>query len=616
MKKHTLILITCSFLLLSLSCQKTQNSAQKQSNQEAPSGEKTLVKSAEVPSENAPKTTFAEKIARFFSPKPENNKAEENLVTATITENETSETPLQVPISDIFQSEKGEMQTFSFPANTTQTLKLPQGTKIIIPENAFVLEGTNKPATGEVKVEAKEVMNVADCLRMGVTTMSDKGLLESGGMLYIEATCQGQKCALKKGKSLKINMPSWGERAGDMGLFTGKKNADGKVEWEKMAGKIGDREAQPNNAADNWSCFGSDNDYLNVERTNPWANALATCGKNEIDSLDIFILKEEAKKFAVYNYQSTSFRVLPNEGLTDADVADKNPIGFKPFTGINAPYLERKNASFEVKKEKYRLFVEVLKIADNGNILSWEIAKKSQMDIFPIQDKSFQTQLSNKLKSRKWLKTGVLELEVYLPENTVKELHKEQKNLVSVQTYRTFYKNSYKNYCDNKREYNKTMKLYSCEDCKTNFLEWEAKNKQREERIFSKEEKDAKAKTQDATTYVFKSSRLGWINCDRFVDEPKTQMAMELGEYQEAQVSVIYRKIRSLMSYNVSPEKNVIAGVPQNHAITLFIVKRVEDKLYYCLKQSNTNSKVQQSFDFQELTKEKLKEITKKFEAV
>jgi len=41
----------------------------------------------------------------------------------------------------------------------------------------------------------------------GLSTTSNGKLLETGGMLYISATTNGEKCDLKKGKNIEIAFP-------------------------------------------------------------------------------------------------------------------------------------------------------------------------------------------------------------------------------------------------------------------------------------------------------------------------------------------------------------------------------------------------------------------------
>lgn len=80
---------------------------------------------------------------------------------------------------------------------------------------------------------------------------------------------------------------------------------------------------------------------------------------------------------------------------------------------------------------------------------------------------------------------------------------------------------------------------------------------------------------------------------------------------------VVYQKINSVMNlcFNEYNPNTVLTNVPKNYQLTLFVVKKIKDKMYFALKDANTSQKKVSDFDFQELTPEKLEAISKKFGA-
>ena len=63
-----------------------------------------------------------------------------------------------------------------------------------------------------------------------LSTSSDNKLLETGGMIYVTATCNNENCILKEGKEITIWFP-YSKRKKGMELFAGQwKN--GNINWE------------------------------------------------------------------------------------------------------------------------------------------------------------------------------------------------------------------------------------------------------------------------------------------------------------------------------------------------------------------------------------------------
>ncbi len=106
-----------------------------------------------------------------------------------------------------------------------------EGTWLKIPENAFVYENESPVKCQQVNIIVKEFYSKSDIVEAGLTTTSNHHQLESGGMIYIEASCCGEKLKLKKGKKIGIKMPVKDYYKGDMKVFTGNMQ-NGIVNWE------------------------------------------------------------------------------------------------------------------------------------------------------------------------------------------------------------------------------------------------------------------------------------------------------------------------------------------------------------------------------------------------
>lgn len=104
-----------------------------------------------------------------------------------------------------------------------------EGTVIRFPDNAFIYESGKAIKCTQVAIYVTEFYAMSDILESGLTTTSNKRTLASAGMVYIEATCHGERLKLKPGKKVTVSMPT---NAYDkkMKAFSGKLKG-GIVDW-------------------------------------------------------------------------------------------------------------------------------------------------------------------------------------------------------------------------------------------------------------------------------------------------------------------------------------------------------------------------------------------------
>lgn len=141
--------------------------------------------------------------------------------------------------SDPFAALGTELQTFTVAGNAPIALVGKQGTRLSLPKNAFC-KRNGQPVTGQIRIELREVYTKAEMLEANLHTLSDGRLLESGGMIYIAATAQGQPLKLQSGVQLEIDFGAGATQPG-MGVFLGKEQ-DGQVNWQPQKQRA---DAQP-----------------------------------------------------------------------------------------------------------------------------------------------------------------------------------------------------------------------------------------------------------------------------------------------------------------------------------------------------------------------------------
>ncbi|MDT8413325.1 MAG: energy transducer TonB [Vicingaceae bacterium] len=103
-----------------------------------------------------------------------------------------------------------------------------EGTKITFKANTFDIPNKEK-----IKIELKEFYKRSDHALSNLTTITnDRRLLETGGMVFLEATVKNKKVHLKKESNYTIEFPYENKKEG-MLLFEGVENAN-TIVWEKL----------------------------------------------------------------------------------------------------------------------------------------------------------------------------------------------------------------------------------------------------------------------------------------------------------------------------------------------------------------------------------------------
>lgn len=104
------------------------------------------------------------------------------------------------------------------------------GTRLNInPANLETVDG--KPVSGDIEVELKELDGPAKMGPAGAPTMSNGGLLISGGSYFIGMTSGGEELRLKKGANMQVDLPMLTNDP-EMEIYTGDVDDAGNVNWQ------------------------------------------------------------------------------------------------------------------------------------------------------------------------------------------------------------------------------------------------------------------------------------------------------------------------------------------------------------------------------------------------
>ena len=122
-----------------------------------------------------------------------------------------------------------DVQTFTLDNAKGGTYTGREGTVLRISPNTFV-DSTGKAVQGEVTLELKEVFTPIDWVWGNMTTTYQGKALETGGMIYLNATSGNVPLSIVSGKSISVAVPADAKLDG-MSLFKGIIDSTG-VKWE------------------------------------------------------------------------------------------------------------------------------------------------------------------------------------------------------------------------------------------------------------------------------------------------------------------------------------------------------------------------------------------------
>ncbi len=125
---------------------------------------------------------------------------------------------------------KPDIQRFGFASSEGATIEGKDGILVIVPSNAFV-DSSGKVVSGKVEFKLVEALGIEQMVLYRLQTMSNGSILESGGMFYIEAQVDGTPVQINPTRPLYIEIPTLEKKPGMM-AFTGKVDAEGKLNWE------------------------------------------------------------------------------------------------------------------------------------------------------------------------------------------------------------------------------------------------------------------------------------------------------------------------------------------------------------------------------------------------
>lgn len=131
-------------------------------------------------------------------------------------------------LSEVWEAlDQDRLQEFTIDAGEESMVEGKAGTRVWIPEGAFTFADGQLPQ-GPITFRMKEAYAFGDMLIDGLSTQSDGQLLETGGMVFLQAEADGRPLQLGANQAMAVALPT-AELQEGMQLFMGEQAADGTL---------------------------------------------------------------------------------------------------------------------------------------------------------------------------------------------------------------------------------------------------------------------------------------------------------------------------------------------------------------------------------------------------
>ena len=131
--------------------------------------------------------------------------------------------------NDPFKNTIVPSQTFDIDSKIDNVIEGKNGTIIVCPKGCF-MDAKGKIIEDNVKIELSEALLLEDMLLSNLTTTSNGKQLETDGMIYFNATANGEQLSINKENPIHIEIPTAEKKAGMM-AYKGVRDDKGNMNW-------------------------------------------------------------------------------------------------------------------------------------------------------------------------------------------------------------------------------------------------------------------------------------------------------------------------------------------------------------------------------------------------
>lgn len=122
-------------------------------------------------------------------------------------------------------------------------------------------------------------------------------------------------------------------------------------------------------------------------------------------------------------------------------------------------------------------------------------------------------------------------------------------------------------------------------------------------------------KQSNLERYTFATSKLGWINCDRFarITGKRVRFRLKIKNAGNANLKLVFRSISAVLPSKKYKNSFDFGTVPADEKVILVAIKKIRDKIYLGIKETETKQLTEVDLEFKEVTIKELKGALNKY---
>ena len=507
-------------------------------------------------------------------------------------------------------------QTLTIQPEREQQLTANGGTLIVIPARSFVFEDGSAPE-GAVEITVKEAYAPADWIAHNLTTTSDGKLLQTGGMVYIDARSEGKPLALAAGASLTVAMPAKNIDPA-MELFVSRQDAGGNINWQPAGQSFRQTLQDPEVRLDIDPSLSARimalrtplypkpetpvcKDDMPPEPRIPnaprppypprkpeWENIQGMFGSRPGEAMNRKGSKKARKYYeealAKYERDSVDYLRLYEKYLTK--VANYEAAKERYATDRRNWEQELKNRIRRVmdfEREQYlHNFSNGLQLAvkqAGKNIGQYRVYSNLELAVRDAADINFRQRLREEFMNQ--TRDRVVISDLYYKCIGHKIVDGEAFKGLYIRVKNTYPSDTLQ------RAISGILK-----DIGIKAISDSLKSELKEKRLFAT--KSPEQAERYIRAYVADVTQLGWINCDKFYKDPGEKVQLVVNESEEAAMYVVCKDINSILTcFPAGKGTYVATGIPMGRNVSVISIKLKDGKAQFAMrdvKAGNTNA--------------------------
>lgn len=516
-----------------------------------------------------------------------------------------------------------------------QQITAARGTVIAIPAQSFVFDDGSSP-TGPIEITVKEAYAPSDWISFDLSTTSNGHVLQTGGMVYIDAQSGGKQLSMADGAAITVAIPA-GKIDPGMELFYGKQTENGDLNWQPVGQKFRQTLKDPVVTLDIDPSLGARIMAMKVPEyvmpTAPvfsgdlplrprkpnapraphppqrpdWDNIRYMFGGRSGESMSRKGSKKAKKYYqnALEKYERDSLQYVALYKKYETKVAD--------FEASKQRYIDEREKWEAALMDRIRVIMnfeqgrrlhnysESLQIAlkqIGKNIGKRPYYSNLEYAVISAADKNYETQFRENFMNQHSNRITVGNL--YYKHIGFK--------IVEAPEFKYLFRRVWDEYPWDTLQNATTdiLKNIGLKDISDSL-----KAEISEKRLLTAQ---STAQAQGyMRSYVADVSQLGWINCDKFYNDPAEKVQLVVNESEEATLYVVCRDINSLLSFSRNGESTYTAsGLPKGKTVSVIAIRVKDGKPEFAMQDVRAGETGALTMQYRSVNMKELREELKR----